>query len=182
MEKCVWLLIVCLGFIGAGLLIGRSLSDWQESPISSSITTRPLEELEFPQITVCPKIGSNTALNPDLMRAGNNSLTDKTRGILLKAAFDIFTNLTYQKYVGQIMDMVGEDYVKNMFDGFSTIPKPFGRHGLEIRMWKNKGNFKTPGFKGVYREKYHKESKAYHVVLDLPKGIAEQIGNGSLIV
>ena len=49
-------------------------------------------------------------------------------------------------------------------------------------MWKNEGSFETPGFRGEYQEGYHNESKHFNVILVLPDGIAEQIGNGSLVV
>ena len=71
------------------------------------------------------------------------------------------------------MDMVGNDNLKDVFDGFCSIPKPFGRNGFEIKMWNNEGTFQTPGFKGAYQEKYHNESKEYHVVLDLPQDLAQ---------
>ena len=99
-----------------------------------------------------------------------------------KAAFDIFTTSTYQKYIDRIVDLVGNDQLKDVLDGFCTIPKPLGADGFEIKMWKNEGSFKTPGFKEPYDESYHSESKEYHVALDFPEGLAEQVGNGSLIV
>ena len=79
MGKLVWSVIVLLGFLAAGFLIWQSFADWQESPVSTSIETRPLEELVFPTVTVCPPKGSSTALNYDLMRADNDSLTEENR-------------------------------------------------------------------------------------------------------
>ena len=61
-TKCSWAIVVCLGFIGAGILIHRSYDKWQESPIETTITTHPLDGLDFPTVTVCPPKGSNTAL------------------------------------------------------------------------------------------------------------------------
>ena len=159
MERGTWVLIVCLGFIGAGVLIARSVMEWHDSPISTSISTKPLEELEFPGVTICPKRGSHTALNPDLVRAGNKSLPKELRTKLQKAAFDIFKNLTYQKHIEKMMGLVGTDIIRDMLDGFSGIPEPIGENGLRIRIWKNEGSFRTPGFKGVYQEGYYDESK-----------------------
>ena len=114
-ERCVWFVIVCLAFASAGIIIGRSLSDWQDSPIATSITTRPLEELAFPQVTICPREGTNTALNHDLIKAENNSLNGESRATLQKAAYDIFTTSTYQKYIDAIIDLVGNDHLKDVF-------------------------------------------------------------------
>ena len=49
-------------------------------PVSTSITTRPIADLDFPTVTVCPSKDSLTALNYDLMKADNNSLTEQDRG------------------------------------------------------------------------------------------------------
>ena len=74
LEKFGWFCFVCLGFLGAGVLIHSSYSQWQESPIATTITTHPLDNLDFPIVTVCPPKGSNTALFADLVRFDNTSL------------------------------------------------------------------------------------------------------------
>ena len=72
-----------MGFSTAFYLINDSYVDWQASPIATSISTHPISELEFPTVTVCPPENSNTALNYDLMRAINITLTDKDRQALI---------------------------------------------------------------------------------------------------
>ena len=62
LAKILWFLVVCLGFIASGILIGKSYKDWQENPIATSITTHPINNLDFPIVTVCPPTNSNTAL------------------------------------------------------------------------------------------------------------------------
>ena len=71
--------MVILGFLGAGLLISKSYKEWQESPVATSITTRPINDLDFPIVTICPPKGSNTALYNDLVKAGNGSLSEKDK-------------------------------------------------------------------------------------------------------
>ena len=88
--KLLWFLIVCIGFMVASYLINSSYVDWQKSPVSTTITTHPLSDLPFPTVTVCPPKGSNTALNYDLMRAHNDSMTDDDREDLKKSVVDIF--------------------------------------------------------------------------------------------
>ena len=67
-----------LGFIGAGVIIGKSYKEWQENPIATSITTHPIDDLDFPNVTICPPKDSNTALYHDLVKVGNRSLSDDT--------------------------------------------------------------------------------------------------------
>ena len=95
----MWVLIVCLGFVGAGILISKSYKEWQEKPIATSITTHPIDDLEFPNVTICPPKDSNTALYHDLVKAGNRSLSDDKRRILKKAAHQIFTEQAHKEYV-----------------------------------------------------------------------------------
>ena len=78
-SKCLWSLVVIAGFAGAGYLIQSSFSDWRESPIASSVSTHSIADLEFPTVTVCPPEGSNTALNYDLLRLRNRTLTKEEK-------------------------------------------------------------------------------------------------------
>ena len=73
-AKILWLGLVCLGFTGAGILIGKSDMEWQEKPIATTITTYPIDDLQFPQVTICPPKDSNTGLYHDLVKAGNRKL------------------------------------------------------------------------------------------------------------
>ena len=64
--KISWTVITLLGFSTAGYLIHDSFNDWAESPTVTSVETFPISEVPFPEVTVCPPFGSNTALNYDL--------------------------------------------------------------------------------------------------------------------
>ena len=67
------------GFVSAGYLIYNSFHDWAESPTITSVETFPISEVPFPEVTVCPPLGSNTALNYDLMTAVNITIDVETR-------------------------------------------------------------------------------------------------------
>ena len=54
-EKAFWVIIVTLGFGCSAYLIGNSYSEWMESPVSTVVTTKPISDLEFPEVTVCRK-------------------------------------------------------------------------------------------------------------------------------
>ena len=62
-ARATWVAIVVACFAYAIYTINNSYEEWQESPVSTTITTHPITELEFPTVTVCPPRGSNTALN-----------------------------------------------------------------------------------------------------------------------
>ena len=50
-------------------LIGKTTKEIEDDPFSTAITTHPIDELDFPLITICPPEGTNTALNNGLKKA-----------------------------------------------------------------------------------------------------------------
>ena len=73
-SKVLWSLVVVSGFSVAGLLIYQSFQSWESSPVTTTIETRPISELKFPKITVCPPKNTYTNLNFDLVILANTSL------------------------------------------------------------------------------------------------------------
>ena len=66
--RILWTISVIASFTIASIQINSSFSQWSNQPISSLITTHPIKALKFPNVTVCPPKGTNTALNYDLTR------------------------------------------------------------------------------------------------------------------
>ena len=85
-AKVGWLMIVVFGFGFAGFLIQSSFSDWANSPVSTTITPKPVADLPFPDVTVCPPKGLNSALKYDLMMTSNMTLSQATKDKLLEQA------------------------------------------------------------------------------------------------
>ena len=54
-EKLIWVVLILTGFIFGGVLIFQSLSDWDETPLETTISqvSMPIEKLYQPAITVC---------------------------------------------------------------------------------------------------------------------------------
>ena len=54
-EKMFWFLLIIIGFLISGIIIKTSFSDWERTPLQTTIDTvsRPIEQLDFPAITVC---------------------------------------------------------------------------------------------------------------------------------
>ena len=108
LSKCFWLSVVIFGFSTAFNLIHDSYDDWQASPIATSISTHPISELEFPTITVCPPENSNTALNYDLMRARNITLTDKDRQALINLTKEMLIDKPSSEFVKLVRALTNE--------------------------------------------------------------------------
>ena len=81
-HKCVrlfWIIVVISGFTGAAILIHFSFKSWEESPIKTTIETRPITEITFPKVTVCPPEKTFTDINYDLIMTENMSIEDNAR-------------------------------------------------------------------------------------------------------
>ena len=72
LVKLFWIIVVLTGFIGAGILIKQSFQSWQDSPVKTTIETRPISEVTLPKISVCPAKNTYTNLNYDLMKMKEN--------------------------------------------------------------------------------------------------------------
>ena len=162
--------MVCLGFLGAGLLISKSYKEWQASPVATSITTRPINDLDFPIVTICPPKGSNTALYHDLVKAGNGSLSEKDRTALKESAFKIFLERSHREYAKRMVATSNLGNIDQVHQGYHALPKPFNR-GFEIKMQNLNGTITTPWFGGEFVEEFYKKGQDYHMVLELPTNI-----------
>ena len=186
-TKILWVIVVCAGFIGAGLLIGKSYKEWQEKPISTSITTHPIDHLDFPVVTVCPPKNTNyrlqgtpTALYHDLVKAGNESLSEKDRNTLKGAAYELFIKKPPMEHVKMMLPTLKMGNMDQVLQGFHSLPNP--ANGFEVKMWNLNGTISTPWFGEDFVEDYFKEDREFHIVLEFPEDIKEQIGSGSLII
>ena len=63
-ARAAWVAIVVACFATAIYMITGSYKEWQESPVSTTITTHPITELEFPPVTVCPPKGVKYCSQP----------------------------------------------------------------------------------------------------------------------
>ena len=133
-AKTLWFVIVCFGFLGALLLISKSYSDWQLSPVSTSISTHPLDDLDFPTVAVCPSEDSNTALNYDLIRAANHSFSEKDRSRLVTAVWENFMKEEHKDFAEEMVAAANPNRMKEMYNGYQSVPRPYN-YGYEIITW-----------------------------------------------
>ena len=101
-ARAAWVAIVVACFAIAIGMITSSYKEWQESPVSTTITTHPITELEFPTVTVCPPRGSNTALNHLLGKVKDVNLTEEERQELLDISKEVFLEIPNKRQAKQI--------------------------------------------------------------------------------
>ena len=82
--------------------------------------------------------------------------------------------------------MLATSHMKNMdqvYQGFHSLPNPYKHvNGFEMRMWNRNGTITTPWYEEDFVEEYYKEDRDFHMVLDLPGDIQDQVGSGSLVI
>ena len=115
-AKATWLAIMVACFAYAIQMINNSYKEWQESPVSTTITTHPITELEFPSVTVCPPRGSNTALNHLLEKVKDVNFTKEERQELLDISREVFIEIPNRKHANQMVDSVSYTHL--------TLPTP----------------------------------------------------------
>ena len=131
--KLFWLCVVLMGSIGAGLIIQQSFSSWADSPVSPTIETLPITELDFPNVIVCPPRNTFTTLNPDLVMVRNVTLDEEEKVELKKLAGDSiyrenykarfleFKNFRQQKYVDWYSGVAKIEFPWKSFDGQNKV-------------------------------------------------------------
>ena len=94
--KLLWIIVVLISFVTAGYLIHDSFASWSTSPVISSVS---IEDVDFPDITVCPPKDSNTILNHGIITSDQIEIDNATRQELIKftdeSADNFFPKLVY---------------------------------------------------------------------------------------
>ena len=181
LGKFAWCLVVFCCFSVAALLINDSYIDWQESPIATSITVLPLDGLDFPKVTVCPPKGTHTALNHDLVKANNESLTEEDKDTLKKLTFDMVMKPAQTEYIAVLVAAANSENLENVFKGFHSFPEPY-KDGFGSSMWDINGSVHSPGFGGRFDRRLYERSQRHSYSLEFPGDLVDQVGNGSLLV
>ena len=126
--KLFWILIVTIGFTGAGVLIYQSFQSWDESPVKTSIETHPITEITFPKVTICPPKNTYTNLNTDLMMTENITLEDDIRNELTNYAAGFLFDRFYEETLRNVSMIEDTDRYYNWYHGYTKIQLPIIRY------------------------------------------------------
>ena len=131
-ARVVCSIIVLSSFVMTGVLINNSSVSWSESPISSSISTHSISGLNFPKVTICPPKETNTALTYYLTTL-NSTFTEEQKETLKKEAVYFFQGKASLKYAKKMKDVTNFENIRQLYDGFQTIPRHWNLSDIEIR-------------------------------------------------
>ena len=127
--RLFWIVVVLTGFLISGSLIKQAFSNWKNDPFKTTIETRPITELTFPNITVCPPRDTFTNLNYDLYMLQNQTISNDTKEELQKFAFEQLHDSEYKDLVKNFSKVIEEEKIKNWYDGDTRIEMPYFSSG-----------------------------------------------------
>ena len=125
LARIIWILIVIIGFIGAGVMIHQSFESWANSPVKTTIETRPITEITLPKVTVCPPKNTFTNLNYDLMMLENMTLDNDTRDELTQYAVGLIQDHVYNEVMNNISLIEEDNRYYNWYRGYTAINLPY---------------------------------------------------------
>ena len=181
-AKATWVTIICVSFGVAIFMINNAYTEWEESPIATTMQTLPISQLVFPSVTVCPPRGSNTALNLPLEKVRNENFTDEQRNYLLEFASKTFLFKPNQKQASQLVELVNPSNLMGLYEGQISLPEAKGEYTFAIRSSQHEGSFATPEYgTGNYSSGFYSKFHHHHYKLDL-HNIVSLVGTGSLVI
>ena len=182
--KLFWILVVFTGFTGAAILVHQSFQSWEESPVSTTIETRPIPELTFPKVTVCPPKSTFTDLNYDLVKIQNRTLDKNTREGLAKYAVELVQEELYNMIMKNLSILQDDEKYYNWYHGYSLIGLPYikaQKYELfyTMRTYATSGTFYTNYFGDKFDAYKVNSDVSYNIEIIFPESILQD-DNASL--
>ena len=135
------------------------------------------------QVVICPPKGSNTALNHDLEKVENASLTGDLKEELVAAALKIFLVGPHKEYVKTMTAMVNPRNLIDVYLGFQSFPLYQTLTGWKVNSSAFEGKIQSPWFGENIKPTYYKTRHYDTYRLQFPKNLKDLVGkNGSLVL
>ena len=160
LVRLLWICVVIAGFTGAAVMIYQSFSSWSDSPISTTIETLSISDLDFPNVTVCPPKNSFTSLNPDLVMARNINFDEKKRTSLsdsvVQALYDASFNSKYKEFIDYRQDQYTDWYTG--ISSVKNLPKK-AKYNNQQKTY----IMETTAINGIFSTPYFRQSLDEHI-------------------
>ena len=177
-ARALWATIVVACFASAIWMIQDSYKDWQESPVSTTITTHPINELQFPEVTVCPPRESNTLVNHPLRKVKTVNFTEDERKDLIEMSKQVFI----KSYATKMAELLSIESIRSILNGKTQMPRIDDQGLITLQSKELEGSFRTPGFgSSDYQGDFYSRTQFLHYVLD-PLIVRRKITNQSALV
>ena len=170
--KLSYKLSLFTGLLGSFYLINQSFQSWAESPIRTTIKTRPITDLTFPKVTVCPPKNSFTDLNYDLIMTRNVALDNETKEELTEYAMEVIQDHIHDEVMANINRLVEENRYYNWYNGITWIELPYylddGTFKYNIYTWDTSGRVSTQFYGDTFDAENVEEKIGFRVDIFIP--------------
>lgn len=196
-SRLFWVAVVVCGFSVAGMMIQQSVSDWRESPVSTSTETLDIANITFPPIIVCPpKVkslltifqfnlslqGTFTNLNYDLDRAEKITLNQEAKDSLTTSTKMIIEDVSNTDLNDLEKSFTVTDKLLNRYKGISLLNLPFAeadadeevlRFNYRLITGATEGTFTTPHFQQTFELKNFMRKVDFNLDIEKPDSAAD---------
>lgn len=183
-ARLFWILVVMTGFSVAGFMISQSFENWRDSPIKTTIETKPIKDITFPKVTVCPPKNTFTNLNYDLMMLANLTLNNETRDELARFASMKLHDSFYHDVLVNMSKLEEDQRYLNWYLGHSRIKLPSYVHVIVEGLYTNEkylkyyleisaltGSFQTQYFGEEFDERKLERNLTFQVQIIVPENL-----------
>ena len=177
--RLFWICVVIAGFSAAGVMINQAFSSWADSPISTTIETLSIADIDFPNVTVCPPRNSFTSLIPDLVTSRKMIFDVEKRkelsSFVPNAVFEANYEAKYQEFL-EYSQSEGE-YL-NWYTGISNITLPYIDRQRNMKKYVLEtasltGSISTPYFRSSFDGNKFELAIDWNFILLVPSNLTE---------
>jgi len=127
LERMFWAIIILLAMSFTVLQMMRVYKEWQDDPVITTLNNvaQPIENIEFPSITICPQGSVNEILSSVMFKQLKEYILKKERGVRSKRASKENGEQKHQfKLNLSLPDMLNEtrEFLKEVYPGAKGNP------------------------------------------------------------
>ena len=152
--RLFWIFVVFTCFSFAGILIYQAFQTWSDSPVSTTIETLPITEVQFPMVTICPPKGSTTNLNYDLMMVENKTLDEEFKMEITNYAYELLNDFEFEEVIANLSVFHEDNRFTNWYKGYTNFYLPNSLYMGDYMEF----NLKTYSPSGSIYTKYFQDS------------------------
>ena len=168
-TRLVWMFVVMAGFSGAAVLIQQSLSSWEANPVSTTLKIRPIEEIPFPRVTVCPPENTFTTLNLDMETMETKTLDQLTKKALNDTLPSVIFDSDFEEklsYFSKATNVSRGWYLGDTQISFLSEEDDYVN--VKLRSSALSGTVSTPFFNEEFNQETFKRNMTFRIEIDKP--------------
>ena len=117
-DRILWIIIVLMAFGFTVFQMTTLYSDWQDNPVITTLDTvaLPIEEIEFPAVTICPQGSLDDIWDSVLFRQLKEYVANKSREMGRKKR-SIDSQISFLDFTDKEMLIKAEEFLEDSYPG-----------------------------------------------------------------